>query len=389
MKSELKQILDKLAAAVKSIRQKIAVPHDAAGTQEEEAPLTAEKELPIDPGLTSPQEGMEVPWETGELFTEKEQAVKREKRQAVARKIRKGWVPLTVLLVCVLFILLVSMVYLIVRDNRVPFEPELSPEASVIQTVEPEEPLPESVPPEETTQVVEISSPQEVPVEEEPVPEETAVEEELPSLEPEEQEQLNRFLSAFSEQSAFELDGYDGYFRDHEELVHFAYVWCRIHQSDSLFGAQDAGKYYYTTSLETVNEVLERFFHLTLKETELRKEKDPDAADRRTYSFYKKGYFYFPAEEAGGVGRLTIVREKTQLDENLFKLSFDVYAFDPEASEDGSIPDRYYTLFSEEAAEEQALTLQTSGTALFRTAEQDGEMTFFPLEYRVESIPAF
>jgi hypothetical protein len=375
-------------------------PETADVSEEEEAPETAEAskkaeekkpkvpEEPYDPGFTDPREGMEVPWETGEQNWQKILDARREKRQRVARRIRKGWIPLTVLLVCCLFILAVSITYLVVRDQRLPEIPATG--SAPAETLPPEETLPEE-PPEEApkaTPKIEIVyiTPEPTP-EPEPEPEPEPVIEELQGMDdPAEQRKMNGFLSRIAEQGAFEPEGYNSDDFDHQQLVHFAYLYCRFHQTDVILGAKDGNTFYYTLPLETVNEVLEQFFHLTLEEKTLRTTKDPEAESRATYSFYKKGYFFFPAEEVEPLSRVAIVREKTDLEEGLCRLDFDIYTVNTEESE--GIPERIYDLKPAEAAAESELTKEASGVMTFRTYEKDGETRIYPIEYRLEENDA-
>ena len=203
---------------------------------------------------------------------------------------------------------------------------------------------------------------------------------------PAEQRKMNGFLSRIAEQGAFEPEGYNSDDFDHQQLVHFAYLYCRFHQTDVILGAKDGNTFYYTLPLETVNEVLEQFFHLTLEEKTLRTTKDPEAESRATYSFYKKGYFFFPAEEVEPLSRVAIVREKTDLEEGLCRLDFDIYTVNTEESE--GIPERIYDLKPAEAAAESELTKEASGVMTFRTYEKDGETRIYPIEYRVEENDA-
>ena len=342
-----------------------------------------EKEAPEDPGLTDPREGTEVPWETGEQNWQKTLDARREKRRAVARKIRKGWIPLTVLLVCCLFILAVSITYLVVRDQRLPEMPAISavqagPEDDAIPETEPEE-TPKATPKIEIVYVTHEP-------EEEPEPEEVPVQAEPQGLDdPEEQRLLNSFLSCFVEQEAFEPGGYDENSLDYRQLVHFAYVYCRLHQTDAILGAKDRNTFYYTLPLETVNEVLERFFHRSLEENELNAAAEHDGETVDTYSFYRKGYFYFPAEDVETPERVAIVLERKDQDEGLFTLDFAVYTLQTGGTEtDGGIPERIYGLDPAAAKADPGLRKTASGSMTCRTWQQDGETQFCPVVYQVE-----
>ena len=356
------------------------------GEEEETAAPLPEREAPDDPGLTDPREGMELPWETGEQNWQRTLDARREKRHAVAKKIHRGWIPLTVLLVCCLFILAVSITYLVVRDQRLP---ELSQTAEN-ETVQEAKPVPEAEA-EETpraTPKIEIVyvTPEPTP-EPEPEPEPVIVEPQGLD-DPEEQRLMNTFLSRFAEQGAFEPGGYNEDDFDHQQLVHFVYHYCRLYQADAILGAKDGNTFYYTLPLETVNELLEQFFHLTLEEKDLRTTKDTEAESRPTYSFYKKGYFYFPAEEIETLRRVTVIREKTESDEGLFTLYFDIYALSEEESDTaGGILERYYDLRPADAEADPTLTKEASGTMTCGTYEQDAEKRFYPVDYRVERVP--
>ena len=353
------------------------------GENMESGKTPPERELPKDPGLTDPREGTEVPWETGEQNWQKTLDARREKRRAVARKIRKGWIPLTVLLVCCLFILAVSITYLVVRDQRLPEIPvtsaaETEPEESALPEAEPEE-TPKATPKIEIVYVTHEP-------EEKPEPEELPAEEEPHGLtDPEEQHQLNTFLSCFVEQKAFEPGRYDENNLDHRQLVHFAYVYCRLHQTDAILGAKDRNTFYYTLPLETVNEVLEHFFHRSLEEEDLNTAAEPDGETGATYSFYRKGYFYFPAEDIEIPDCLAIVLERKDEDEGLFTLDFAVYTLLPGGAEtDGGIPERFYEMGPSAAKAEPGLSRTASGFMTCRTWQQDGVTRFCPVAYQVD-----
>jgi hypothetical protein len=395
MKFDWKKLLDRFGIGTgENDEAEVAAEQETeAGTEAEAVPEKAEEEKPelpeepYDPGFTDPREGMEVPWETGEQNWQKTLDARREKRHRVAKRIRKGWIPLTVLLVCSLFILAVSITYLVVRDQRLPEIPaagqvpaETLPQEEALPEEAPEETPAVQTPPIKIEYVTSGPEPSAEPEPEEEPPEEPAEEPEQFLSDPEEQRLLNSFLTVFAEQAAFEADGYDGTSYDHQELVYFAYVYCRLHRIDAILGAKDGDTFYYTMPMDTVNEVLERFFHLTLWDKDMRTEKDPDAETRPSYSFYRNGYFYFPMQDVQALSRVAVAREKTQLDERLFMLTFDIWSAEGD-------PGTYSGVGPAEAEAEPALTKEASGTMTFRTYEKDGETRIYPVDYRVERVP--
>ena len=202
-----------------------------------------------------------------------------------------------------------------------------------------------------------------------------------------EQYDMNIYLSNISEQRAFEKNGYNGYSWNHEDLVNFAFTWCKINRYSALGSAEDGGHYFFTLPLDTVNEVLKRFFNITLYDQDMRREHLPDPYSPSAYNFYRDGYFYYPA--ASGemhYNYLSVVKQKEPAGQGQYTLYFDVYALLDSVykANDYSVPKDFYRLSSEKAASDPGLTMVASGKAFIREYEENGMTQRYIVEYSMD-----
>ena len=204
------------------------------------------------------------------------------------------------------------------------------------------------------------------------------------SMTQEQQRAANLFLSNFSEQHAFEMRGFDAGSWDLDELVNFAYLYCKINRHSSLSVAQSGGSSYYTLSLADANAVWQRHFGLTLREDEAAQFPQLDQSAYGPYrSFYSDGAFCFPAADGESYNRFTVVRQMEQLDDGTFRLLFDIYSIDLEVYS-GSVDNRYYDLTAAAAGADRSLTRQASGTAIVRPYVNNGNQTYQLIRYSIQ-----
>ena len=133
--------------------------------------------------------------------------------------------------------------------------------------------------------------------------------------------ELNKFLSTFSrvyfaeKGKAFNIEKYNTY-----ELILFAFSHTRCTDSSqiTLEQREDSIKYYNGISAKKVNEVLNRYFGLTIERE--------SAYTESSYAFflYNDGYFYTPATDGLAYINNTVVRSAEQ-DGNYIIARFDIF----------------------------------------------------------------
>ena len=195
----------------------------------------------------------------------------------------------------------------------------------------------------------------------------------------------NIFLSNFSEQHAFERNGFDADRYDARELAAFAYLHCVINRRDALrveriqLPSQDMEHAYFSFSLDTVNDILYRHFGITLRDDELRQQ-----AWNEQF-FYAEGNFYIIASSGEAYNRLTVVRQIEQLPDGNFRLLFDIYGEDIQLyrQENDAVNDSYYYLTSSAAEANPNFTRESSGTAIVRPYVHDGVPTMQLIRYSI------
>ncbi|MCR4656497.1 MAG: hypothetical protein K5770_09755 [Lachnospiraceae bacterium] len=164
------------------------------------------------------------------------------------------------------------------------------------------------------------------------------------------QYEANIFLSNFAEQ--------DGNFQYNEDtpvadLVDFAHMYTKINKNSSIKYEDLDGGYYETLTLKQVNEVLDRFFDISLSEKIAKSEKcNYDA-------FYSKGKYYFPAADGESLPRFAVVYSEEKLDKDLIKLRFKIFELDLDKYLDNGITKKYYNM--DEAAAEKSSDVEETG----------------------------
>ena len=207
------------------------------------------------------------------------------------------------------------------------------------------------------------------------------------SMTQEQQRAASLFLSNFAEQHSFEARGFDAGSPDLDDLVSFAYLYCKINRHSSLSVAQSGGSSYYTLSRADANAVWQRHFGITLSESEAAQYPQRDqSAYGQFRSFYSDGSFYFPAADGESYNRLAIARQMEDLGNGTYQVLFDIYKLDIAEYQrgNGSVDSAYYSLSADEARTNRNLTWQASGTAVVRPYVNNGNQTYQLVRYSVD-----
>ncbi|MBR6498509.1 MAG: hypothetical protein IKT23_02330, partial [Clostridia bacterium] len=187
----------------------------------------------------------------------------------------------------------------------------------------------------------------------------------------------NIFLSNFSEQHAFERRDFDINNPFVDDLVNFAYLYCKINRHSLLSTAEVNGSYFYTLSPEDANTVLNRHFAITLSEAEAAQfpvNEDPSA---RYHSYYSAGFFYFPAADGESYNRFTVVREIEPLSGGQYRMYFDIYKLDIlEYRRTDGVDTSFYYLSAGQAENDSRLTWENSGVAIVTPYNNNGTDTY-------------
>ncbi len=212
---------------------------------------------------------------------------------------------------------------------------------------------------------------------------------ELCAMSPEQQYAANLFLSNFSEQGRFEsyahrFDANDWHLDD---LVNFAYLYCKINKRDYLSTAQNESGYFYSLSLENANTVWARHFGLTLDKAIAASFPQKPSADPRYPSYYSDGVFYFPAADGERFNDFTVVRQMEKLEDGSYRMLFDIYKPDLHdywsASE---ASDTFYRLTPDVAVLDSRITYEASGVAIVWPYVNNGNATYQLFRYAVPGI---
>ena len=200
------------------------------------------------------------------------------------------------------------------------------------------------------------------------------------AIPPGEQFSANIFLSNFSEQHAFERYAFSADSPYVDDLVSFAYLYCKINRRNMLDTAQVGGSYYYTLSLENANTVWNRHFDITLSEVDAARFPENQDMSSQFHSFYENGTFYFPAADGESYNRLTVVShiDPPENGDYRYQMYFDIYKLDIQEymKANGSVDSSYYYLSASQAANDSRLTWENSGVALVKPYNNNGVDTY-------------
>ena len=198
----------------------------------------------------------------------------------------------------------------------------------------------------------------------------------------------NIFLSNFAEQGVFNHFNINN--PDIDQLVDFAYLFCKINRrKDTILefrfenGAET--QYFYTVSLEDVNEVLDRHFGIQLNEEMAKR----FPVDSNPNEHYLNGVFYFPAADGEAYNRIAIARTAEALGNGTFRLKFDVFSLDIGEYHARGIDWSYYHLTTAQAQSTSSLTWLLSGTAIVIPYKYYDRDTFQLIEYSTNSASPY
>ncbi len=184
----------------------------------------------------------------------------------------------------------------------------------------------------------------------------------------------NIFLSNFSEQNAFVRNGFDVNNPNYDDLIQFVYLYCKINRRSSLNVETTQNGSFYTVTLDTVNNVLNRHFGITLTQEQASQ-----------IGSYRNGSFYFIAADGEAYNKLTVVNRIESLGNDTYELSFDIYTLNLDVyySNNGSVYSGYYYTTADSARANSDLTWKASGIALVRPYSHDGIQTMQLIRYSV------
>ena len=213
-------------------------------------------------------------------------------------------------------------------------------------------------------------------------PEEPVVPGEIVEMNADQQFAANIFLSNFSEQHAFERNGFDQDDPDGTDLIWFAYLYCKINRRNDLGTALVGEQYYYTLTLPRCNAVLGRHFGINLSEA-IALEIAPQTED--STGFFLDDVFYYLAADGEPFNRLTVVNKMDRLNDGSYRLTFDIYKLDLFVYiEDNGVARDYYALTASQAAIHPSLTPDGSGVAIVVPAVlEDGTQSWRLIRYTV------
>lgn len=213
------------------------------------------------------------------------------------------------------------------------------------------------------------------------------------TMSPDQQYAANLFLSNFSEQDRFEgyAHRFDANDWNLDDLVGFAYLYCKINRRDYLSTAQNDRGSFYTLSLEQANTVWMRHFGFSIDATTAAAFPQRPSADPNYTSYYSDGVFYFPAADGERYNDFTVVRQMEKLEDGSFRMLFDIYQ--PDLNDywnAGEAGDTFYRLTPEAAAQDSRISYEASGVAIVRPYVNNDNQTYQLFRYavpRTEPVP--
>jgi len=192
---------------------------------------------------------------------------------------------------------------------------------------------------------------------------------------------VNIFLSNFAEQR---FNHFNVNSPDIDQLVDFAFLFCKINRRNEAIGVFQTNntstgntEYYYTVSLDNVNETLERHFGIQLDEASA--SRFPISGNPQEH--YWNGTFYFPAADGEAYNELAIAKKVYPMADGTFCVSFNVYSLKPEEYRMSGIDWNYYSMTADKAQFSDKLTFEQSGVAIVKPYNYYGKQTFQLIEY--------
>ena len=186
-----------------------------------------------------------------------------------------------------------------------------------------------------------------------------------------EQHKMNLFVSNFAEQGFRE---YDDNYMDVSALAEFAYMWSRINKQSNI----ETEGYYYRIGFDKIKNIVDKYFGVKLTDNDLYGytwEKSDNGG------FCKGGYYYVPAADGESYTTFAVIEQAEDAGDGVLWLYFTTYNVNMDTYWDNneSIPKKYYSLSSKEAASAPYLTQGYQGLAIVRKAGDSYKLKYYKL----------
>ncbi len=201
------------------------------------------------------------------------------------------------------------------------------------------------------------------------------------------QENLNLFLSNFSEQNfcGYNTNHFNVSSSNKMELIKFAMLFHEFNGYE-MKGFALGDEYYFSVPFNMINLHLDRFFGVTLSDSQITRAVENDY-------FYKAhdNMVGYPAAAGATLTRMSVGETITDLGNGTFRVSFSVYQATVAAFDDdiitvgGIIHDKsVYTYNAEQVRKSPHFDYERSGWAIVRPHVYKGENTYQLIEYHLD-----
>ena len=197
---------------------------------------------------------------------------------------------------------------------------------------------------------------------------------------------LNRFLTCLAQQGITDFDPQEA---GEYELVSFAHLYLKLNERDKIVYRTEDDESYETFTLEQANEVLTRFFGVTVSPAEGTDYTEQNGSNYAVHEQFRGGLFLFPAADGDPHTEFSVCDKVLQYEGGVYEVTFTTY--------DVNNYDDYYDKFdtvytglripeSEALVGEGELFKTVHGTALL--VAEDGGWTLLRCEgSRIEVGP--
>lgn len=183
----------------------------------------------------------------------------------------------------------------------------------------------------------------------------------------------NIFLSNFAEQN---FNNYSSDRIDVDQLMNFAHLYAKINKNSVISYEEKDGKYFEVISLNDINSIINRYFTVSLSDTDCRKYKDSE------YSFYNDKKLYYEAADGEAYNRMAIVEEIKAVSDGKYQMTFSVFDLDLDKYfEYNGVDKSYYKLTLDEVRDNKDLKIQSSGEAIVIPYKYSGNDSYKLVEY--------
>ncbi len=174
----------------------------------------------------------------------------------------------------------------------------------------------------------------------------------------EQRKRLSIFLSNFAEQSIILYDEQD---KDMSAVAEFAYQWSKINKPSNV----EVSGMFYRIKVDTVISLAKKYYGLKVTPEDLY---SYPWEDKPGDAHCDDGYYYVPAADGESYNELALVQSVEDAHDGTWRVYFLTYSLDLDAYEDnqGVIPNRYYALTTEVAADDTSLIAVCQGYAVVR-----------------------